>query len=434
MPVHIAQHKAKLYLGNKKVKKIFRGGVKVYSAGNICTYHVDTGITYREEVDEGASCLSPKGFTPAKSGWGFVGWREDQTAGSSVLTGKLMGDDPVTLYAVFQKVVTLSYNGNGATSGSTAAQAGIRYYNNGNVLNPGFTVMANGFAKSGYIFTGWMSGSTAYTAGQSVTLSSSLVLTAQWYTAAATTFVYTGGIQAYTVPVTGLYLLKAYGAQGGSIGNTGDVGGAGGHSSKYIYLLEGNTLYVVCGGQGLYTSEGQGTPGGYNGGGNISHHYYKGASGGGCTHIATRSGTLQALGSTNGLIIVAGGGGGAAPSKNGGSGGGLTGGNGIRTANDSQSVAGSGGTQSNGGAGTGTTDSGIFGKGGISSVKSGYYGGAGGGGLFGGGGGDHNASGGGGSGYIGSSITIFNGKNYTNTTVQGGNNGNGFASVQLIAV
>ena len=435
MAIYRAGDKAKLNIGAAKIKKMYRGDVKVYSAGNICTYHVDTGITYQEEVDEGASCLSPGTFTPAKAGWEFVGWREDQTAGSSVLTGKLMGDDPVTLYAVFQKVVTLSYNGNGATSGSTAAQAGIRYYNNGNVLNPGFTVMANGFAKSGYIFTGWMSGSTAYTAGQSVTLSSSLVLTAQWYTAAATTFAYTGGIQTYTVPVTGLYLLKAYGAQGGSIGNTGAVGGAGGHSSKYVYLLEGNTLYVVCGGQGLYTSEGQGTPGGYNGGGNISHHYYKGASGGGCTHIATRSGTLQALGSTNDLIIVAGGGGGAASSQRGGSGGGLTGGNGIRTVNDSASVAGSGGTQSNGGTGvTGTTDSGIFGKGGSGGAKSGYYGGAGGGGLFGGGGGDHNASGGGGSGYIGSSSTVYKGIAYTNSTVQGGNTGNGWASIQLISI
>lgn len=426
MAIYRAGDKAKLNIGAAKVKKMYRGDVKVYSAGNICTYHVDTGITYQEEVDEGASCLSPKSFTPAKAGWEFVGWREDQTAGSSVLTGKLMGDDPVTLYAVFQKVVTLSYNGNGATSGSTAAQAGIRYYNNGNVLNPGFTVMANGFAKSGYIFTGWMSGSTAYTAGQSVTLSSSLVLTAQWYTASAIPFGYNGGIQAYAVPATGLYLLRASGASGANA--THGTGGAGGTSHRYVQLSGGQVLYIVCGGIDGYNGGGVRQGGGYNGGG--------------ATHIAIRSGTLAQLGSASGLLVVAGGGGSAGNEGhgsgiyNGGAGGGLTGGNGSSTLPNYGVDFGTGGTQNSGGHQimNSSRNVGTFGQG---ANTYGVDGGAGGGGLYGGGGGGNyngGCPGGGGSGYIGSSTTVYKGSTYINATTQGGNTGNGSASIQLIRI
>ena len=75
MAIYIGSQKPKFYLGDQKVKAIWLGGVKVYSAGNIVTYHVDTGITYQEEVDEGASVLSPTSFTPTKQGWTFIGWR-----------------------------------------------------------------------------------------------------------------------------------------------------------------------------------------------------------------------------------------------------------------------------------------------------------------------------------------------------------------------
>ena len=56
------------YLGAIKMKKGYIGATRVYSAGNVVTYHVDSGVTYQEEVDDGESCLSPKTFTPAKSG------------------------------------------------------------------------------------------------------------------------------------------------------------------------------------------------------------------------------------------------------------------------------------------------------------------------------------------------------------------------------
>lgn len=92
--VYLGATACKLYLGSTKIKKGYVGDTRVYSAGNIVTYKVDTSTTYQEEVDEGASCLSPKTFTPQKSGWAFVGWRMDMVASGDVLTSKVMGDNP----------------------------------------------------------------------------------------------------------------------------------------------------------------------------------------------------------------------------------------------------------------------------------------------------------------------------------------------------
>lgn len=431
-------------MGETKVKKIALGSEVVWSGGNVVTYITGNG-TYQEEVEEGATCLSPTSFTPAISGWTFIGWRTDKTASGSVISNLIMGDAPITLYAVFRQTITLSYAGNGATSGSTSAQTGYRYYNNGNVVNPSFTVKANGFAKSGYIWTGWKSGSTDYAVGQSITLSSNLTLTAQWYTAAVTNFGYTGGIQTWTVPVTGLYLLKAYGAKGSTNWNAG--GANGGYAYRYVQLNAGQTIYVVCGGSPGDRVE----TGGYNGGGKGyapgSTAQYCGYGGGGATHMATRSGTLQALGSTSGLLIVAGGAGGAGGVRDssygyGGAGGGLTGEDGRSNVSDRYIRTGKGGTQSRGGYGVDASGniisakSGAFGKGGDAIKGNTVHGGGGGGGLYGGGAGDsyNGASGGGGgSSYIGASTTTFKGKSYTNGTTAGQCSGNGSASVQLIA-
>lgn len=189
MAINIGNKKTKLYLGNNKVKKVYLGSTLVYSSGNVCTYRVDEGTTYQEEVDEGESCLSPKTFAPAKPGWTFVGWRQDNSASSSVLDGLAMGDNPITLYAVFKQVITLSYNGNGNTGGSTAAQTGTRYYNNGNVTNPTFMLSGCGFSRSGYNFSRWAignAGGTQYTAGAGVTLSQNTTFYAVWVSAVVT--------------------------------------------------------------------------------------------------------------------------------------------------------------------------------------------------------------------------------------------------------
>lgn len=166
-----------------EVQTWIHDGVEVYTAGKMVTYVVDSDVSYQEKVKKGHSCLSPTTFTPSKSGWSFVGWREDSTASGSVLGSKVMERSPITLYAVFKQTITLSYNGNGATSGSTSSQTGTRYYNNGNVNNPSFTLRSNGFGRTYYNFQKWALNSasgTQYSAGSSITLSGNATMYAVW--------------------------------------------------------------------------------------------------------------------------------------------------------------------------------------------------------------------------------------------------------------
>ena len=226
----------------------------------------------------------------------------------------------------------------------------------------------------------------------------------------------------YPVLYNGTYKLETWGAQGGTtIDGTG--GGYGGYSQGTITLNSGDILYVNVGGQGSRTSSGtlENIAGGYNGGGlaigqaccNRSF-----GSGGGATHIATKSGLLSSLSSNlSDILIVSGGGGGAYYGENvgtyglrGGSGGGYIGNSGAEsTETDNQWCAGLGGTQTAGGAistncskssdTAGGTITGSFGQGGGNNFATT----GGGGGFYGGSRSGHIAPGGGGSGYIGNS-------------------------------
>lgn len=164
------------YIGDVKMKKGYIGTTMIYSAGNVCTYIVNTGVTYQEEVDDGMTCLSPKTFTPSLYGWSFVGWREDKTASGSVLTNKLMGDNPITLYAVFRQAITLTKIANKSTTTST----GYKYYNNGNIANA--TLSISDPSVSGATFKGWStntSATVAYAPGtKSITLSGNTTIRA----------------------------------------------------------------------------------------------------------------------------------------------------------------------------------------------------------------------------------------------------------------
>ncbi|MCX4306817.1 MAG: InlB B-repeat-containing protein [Acetatifactor sp.] len=150
MAIYFAQNKTKLFLGPQKVRQGYVADRKVYSSANTVTYMVDTGISYTEEADSGTSCLSPKTFTPQKTGWSFVGWREDRTASAGVLESKVMADSPVTLYAVFRAGVTVTYYNNSTSASSTS---GYRYYNNGSVVNPSFQLTQA--SSSGWTARGW---------------------------------------------------------------------------------------------------------------------------------------------------------------------------------------------------------------------------------------------------------------------------------------
>lgn len=117
MAIYTGNKKAKLFTGNMKVKKAYLGTEKVYSSGNVVTY-VCNGTRYTEEFDEGSSVLRPTGFTPQKPGATFLGWSTSSTS-PTVQTFLIMGDYPITLYAVWNTSVTVIDNGAITSTGNS---------------------------------------------------------------------------------------------------------------------------------------------------------------------------------------------------------------------------------------------------------------------------------------------------------------------------
>lgn len=512
--------------GEGKIRKIFyHDGTafhQVWSGASVVTYHVDSGVTETREVDEGLSVLT---YTPTKSGWTFLGWRDDSTASSSVHTTKVATGEPMTLYAVFyqnitvtyynnstsaststkqryynngnivnpsfalteasvtswsprgwsttntgnasitynngatftrdsnitlyslySRTVTVSYNGNGQTGGSTAASTGTAYRNaSGTGINASITLRSSGFSKTNYTFYRWRTGAssgTIYSAGGTYSSTSDITLYAYWIVT-TTSFNYTGGMQSFTMLAGVTYLCKVWGAQGGGFTidkridgymrvETYDAGGKGGYAQGNKKYASNTTVYIGVGGKPAHNSfKDSGTTinnGGYNGGGKAGNDNASG-SGGGATHIGLSNAVLASTNSSN-VLLVAGGGGGCAKcylsdasySNPGGYGGGASGQNGQQQVGNFGANFGYGGTQTAGGS-----RNGAYGKGG--SASDSLYAAGGGGGYYGGGAGytyNGASAGGGGSGYIGG---VTNGSTSGNSQT-----GNGYAQIVVSAV
>lgn len=134
------------------ITKISIGDTIVYAAGNTVTYRVDTSLVYTEYVDSGETVLSPKSFTPTKTGYNFVGWRQDNQANGTVINTLAMGNDPITLYAVFRQSIIVTYYYGSSTAHTVTL---YKYYNNGNSVNPTYTLAHEN--PSGWVFRGWTS-------------------------------------------------------------------------------------------------------------------------------------------------------------------------------------------------------------------------------------------------------------------------------------
>lgn len=163
------------------------------------TYQVDTDVVYSEEFNNGVDATKPTSFVPEKEGYEFVGWKDNATANEDVLLYKLVDGDSFTLYAVFKKTITLSYDGNGSTSGDSTSQTGAIYYNgSGHTTNATFVVANNEFTKTAHEFGNWALGSvdgSKYSAGESVTLTENGTLYAIWTPISAK--IWSGDIEPY---------------------------------------------------------------------------------------------------------------------------------------------------------------------------------------------------------------------------------------------
>lgn len=192
-------------------------------------------------------------------------------------------------------------------------------------------------------------------------------------------FEYTGDVQEFTAPYTGVYKIETWGAAGYS----NDLSGNGAYTSGNIELTKGSKLYVYVGEQST------GKTATYNGGGACSNNC---SAGGGATDIRLVSGNWNDSESLASRIMVSAGGAGYNPWSNsykGGAGGALTG---LVGEGDSP---GTGATQTSGGISNGNVASrnGTFGIGGYGD----NWGGGGSGGYYGGSGGKNSGTGNGGT-------------------------------------
>ena len=133
--------------------------------------------------------LTANAFTaPTATGYtySFLGWSTNSAATSATYTDKQSvknltstNNGTVNLYAIWSKTANtykITYNGNGATGGSTAETS----FTYGNTAS----VRSNGFTRTNYSFTGWNTkadgSGTPYAAGASYTSAANLTLYAQW--------------------------------------------------------------------------------------------------------------------------------------------------------------------------------------------------------------------------------------------------------------
>ena len=148
--------------------------------------------TSTHEIDTAQNLRPYSGTSP--TGWSFAGWgitnsttNVTYTDGQSVTNLTATGGATINLYAIHKRTLTLAYNGNGSTSGSTTSQTGTQYYNiNGTVTTVDFIVKNNGFNKTGYVWNTWntkINGTgTDYAALSTYSMAPSYNVTATRYT------------------------------------------------------------------------------------------------------------------------------------------------------------------------------------------------------------------------------------------------------------
>ena len=141
-----------------------------------------SGTTASMQVTYGADpvVLTPNGFS--RTGYTFASWNTQADGGGAVFADEVLVSDlteSIILYAQWTAdIYTVTFDGNGSTSGSTASVSVT--YDAGPVA-----LTTNGFTRTGYTFTGWNTQDdgegTNYADGALVSnLLSDLTLYAQW--------------------------------------------------------------------------------------------------------------------------------------------------------------------------------------------------------------------------------------------------------------
>lgn len=137
--------------------------------------------------------LNANGF--AKTGYTFMGWNTSSSATSASYGNKATytGNAALTLYAIWRKTITLSYNANGG-SGAPGAQTTYVY---NNTTSKSITISGTVPTRTGYTTDGWAktaTGALAYTKSKAYSFSSSTTIYAHWKVVTYTlSYSYNGG-------------------------------------------------------------------------------------------------------------------------------------------------------------------------------------------------------------------------------------------------
>ena len=142
---------------------------------------LSNGSTYSNSLS--ASAPAPAAYDGAAFAW----WSYDSGVSGSSSLRKPLETGVNSLYAVYKKNVSVSYNANGG-SGAPAAQSGIKYYakkeSGSNITNPSITVTSSKPSRDGYNFNSWNTSAngngTVYKAGAAYAISANVTLYAHW--------------------------------------------------------------------------------------------------------------------------------------------------------------------------------------------------------------------------------------------------------------
>ena len=157
-----------------------------------------------------------------KSGYVFDGWNTlaNGTGISYAENASYSLSSSVTLYAKWTPLYTITYNSNGATSGSVpASQAALA-----STLN--LATNSGNLAKTGFVFDGWNTAAngtgTSYAVGAGYTLSSSVTLYAKWVTLYTITYDANGATSGTTpAAYTSVAGTTTISANSGNLAKTG---------------------------------------------------------------------------------------------------------------------------------------------------------------------------------------------------------------------
>jgi len=173
------------------------GNVTLYAVWEANPQHVTYTVTYNgngntsgnapvdnnSPYNDGSTITVLGQGTLVRTGYTFLGWASSSSATSPNIGTPFVINSNITLYAVWEALpvtYTVTYNGNGSTSG-TAPIDNNSPYNDGSTV----TVMGQGnLVRGNHTFKGWATGPSAttaqYEANDTFDINSNTVLYAVW--------------------------------------------------------------------------------------------------------------------------------------------------------------------------------------------------------------------------------------------------------------